>query len=842
MSEVLTLPLDPTAQATTNLITSEAHAIGSGPVRAFATNYGGFYASSLSITDAATAHPLSSSQYFVAGVMDLATTKYGSLHSTRIVTLVVITDPSVSPNVVAQYQALGGGYATPQTALATEIGTFEPASRPSAWPTVIDNAADLPASQALHDEGQAGMITFEYVVHGIDRLSQLAIMGDPVAQMEVQAYADANENSSLQALNAQNTLLATHMANTSNPHQVTSAQLGAFTEAQQDAAVLAETQARTSGDAVLTETLTGHIANYSNPHQLTLAQVGMYSVSQSNSQIASAQTAVNATISTDAGVMNAHINDTGNPHQVTVEQLGTESVSAIQAAIAAAAATISSGAGSASSALSAHVANLNNPHNVTPAQLGTWTAAALQALATTLTNHIGNYSNPHQVTIGQIGGMSTAQYSTAISNAVNWMASIFSANAGSINNHIANFNNPHQVNAQALGAVGPWNNLGADLANAQAQINASGHQVTETGTQYYNVNYSGAAGGNFGRNLEICRAINGTAGSFVQTGGDNTQTGSAPFFTAPGGAQFNGFFRSGNIITILVANGSLDGMHFTSSIGDDFYLTNDCSYTWEQTGNGLFTAYAARSAVGQSGSPRSYAINITGAPNRGQPPLGYLNNQPPAPPVNGGGGSPDVCCFTAGNLVLMADQSWKPIETVQAGEWVMGAAGPAEVQRLHVSALGPNRRLMGFAEDAQLRWSEEHSFWARSAERQWWWSANPAMWRAEVELGVVKGLKDVYSHLEGEVEYAHLDGFVERSVTIVPAPADTLVYLPITLGSPIIVNGYVVGASVNEFEYDYEKLDWLQHVDGHQDSVAGLRRKLRAQRWKMRIKRLFGLK
>jgi hypothetical protein len=839
MSDVLTLPLDPTAKAPTNHITSESHSIGTGAIRAFAPVYGGFYASSLKITDATNSKPVTDSQYFVTGLMDLATTKYGTPNDTTVVSLVVVTDATVSSNLVIEYQAVGAGFATPQTVLATEVGTFEPSTRPTTWPSVVDRVSDMPGSQSLHDQGQAGLITFEYVVHAIDRVAQLAIMGDPLAQSRVRAYADAMENRELQEVSAQNTILAGHSADQTNPHQVTSAQLGAFTEAQQDAAILAETQARQAGDSNVTQTLTGHTTNQNNPHQVTLAQVGMYSVSQSNAQISAAKTAVNATISANAATMTGHLNDTNNPHQVTVTQLGTESVSAIQAAIAAAAAPVSSSASGASSTLSAHVANTGNPHAVTPAQLGTWTAAALQTLLNTLTSHIANVSNPHNVTIGQIGGMTYAQYSAAISAAANWMAGMYNSNAASINNHMGNYNNPHGVNAQALGAVGPWNNLGGDLANAQAQINASGHQVTEQGTQYYGINYSGAMAGNMGRSLELCWSIQGASAYWRQSGGDSTVTGSFPFFTAPGGAQIQGFFRSGNIVTVICANGSLDNMVFHSSLGDNVVLSNDRSYSFIRSGSNLFTAYSGVSSVGQTGSPRSYAVIIQGGPNRGQPPLGYINGVAPPPPVTGGG-STDVCCFTAGSLVLMADRSWQPVETVRAGDWVMGVTGPEEVQRLHVSRLG-HRHLMGFAGD-RLRWSEEHSFWARKDGRQWWWSANPAMWRKEVELGVVKGLKDLYSHFQGDVDFAHLDGFVKRKVEVMPSTPDTLVYLPVTKGSPIIVDGYVVGASVNEFSYDYASLDWLEHVRSHAKAAVSLEKKSRVRRWKDGLKRLLRLK
>jgi hypothetical protein len=819
MSNVMTLPLDPTGKATTNDITGEPQAIGTTPVRAFATNYGAFFASSLSVIDAATGHALTSSQYFTAIVFDLPTAKYGLPNNDTIVGMVVVTDPTVSANVTISYQALGGGYQTSLAGLATNLLSYEPATRPANWPNVADTLASTPASQALHDAGQAGLITFEYVVHALDRMTQMALMGDPIVQASVRTYADGAEGGAIGLLNAQIALLNAHIANTNNPHQTTFAQLGAYSEAQQDAAILVETGNRQTADAVLNATLTAHETNYNNPHQVTLTQLGMYSSAQVNTNITAAQTGINTTITTNVAVMNAHINNLNNPHADSTTSLGTLTVAQIQGAITNATTPVSSSATSSQTTLNAHIANYNNPHVVTPAQIGTWTAAALLNLYNSLAIHMSNTANPHNVNISQIGGMTAAQFNATFAATTNAYQGYYNSNYGAVVGHMNNGNNPHQVSAQAIGALGPWNlgQLEADLNNAQASINNSGHPVTEAGTGYFGQSYSGSEGwnvcgvirGNFERDLVIYQS----AGDPVITGGCNTYAGSFPFLGVNGGATVIGFYRKNNVITIICSNGSLDGMGFTSSWGDNVGLSNNWSYSWRQDGGTLYTAYGANSGVGQISGSRAGYVNFSGSPSRGQPPLGYINGAAPPPPTGGGGGQQChcVCCFIAGNLVLMADGMWKAIETVQAGDWVMGPDGAQRVERLHISRLGANRRLMSFAEDSELRWSEEHSFWAKQEDKQWWWSANPEMWRAEVALGAVKGLKDINSHLVGDVQYAHLDGFTDRTLEHVAADRDTLVYLPITSGSPIIVNGYVVGASLNEFGYDYSQFDWREH-------------------------------
>lgn len=163
-----------------------------------------------------------------------------------------------------------------------------------------------------------------------------------------------------------------------------------------------------------------------------------------------------------------------------------------------------------------------------------------------------------------------------------------------------------------------------------------GTLITENGTQYYNVNYTGSNAANLGRQLYLYKAGmfilggGGSTGSFGQSGGDTT----APVGNWPGvpGRPVQGFFRASTHITMLVANGSLDGVTFQSGIGDNLTFTNDISYSLQIGGN-LWTFYGADNAIGQ-GAPRTYTVNFIGNPVRAQPPNGYVNGK--APPSSGG--------------------------------------------------------------------------------------------------------------------------------------------------------------------------------------------------------------
>jgi hypothetical protein len=157
----------------------------------------------------------------------------------------------------------------------------------------------------------------------------------------------------------------------------------------------------------------------------------------------------------------------------------------------------------------------------------------------------------------------------------------------------------------------------------------------------------------------------------------------------------------------------------------------------------------------------------------------------------------------------MADGTLRAIETVQAGEFVMGADGTSViVEYLHEAELG-TRKMYQFAEDGH-EWSDEHLHWTLKDGKEWWWSINPDQWRWEVSSGLVAGLEDNYSIRTGyDDQFAHMTGWVKRTPVRVDRPSDTLVYLPVTKGVPVIVNGYVVTGGTDDKLYDYNNFRWM---------------------------------
>jgi len=91
--------------------------------------------------------------------------------------------------------------------------------------------------------------------------------------------------------------LASHLANTNNPHKVTAVQIGL------DKVINVKQASKVEFDS--------HTSNNSNPHKVTAAQVGLDKVDN-----------VKQAAKTD---FDSHVNNKSNPHSVTASQVGSYS-------------------------------------------------------------------------------------------------------------------------------------------------------------------------------------------------------------------------------------------------------------------------------------------------------------------------------------------------------------------------------------------------------------------------------------------------------------------------------------------------------------------------------------
>lgn len=175
------------------------------------------------------------------------------------------------------------------------------------------------------------------------------------------------------------------------------------------------------------------------------------------------------------------------------------------------------------------------------------------------------------------------------------------------------------------------------------------------------------------------------------------------------------------------------------------------------------------------------------------------------PPGYSGG---PATCFLADSLVLLGDGGWKKIQDVQRNDLLMTPAGESRCKYLFTTTLGPCRQVMTFEEDPSFAMVSDHLLWAQQEGRQSWWCGDMAQLQRELlsGLGTPPDLNDFF---EGEVEYAHITGFVKRTPKVVmDVPAETPVYLPCLDGPPGIVNGYLTACFLNSTVFDTTSLDW----------------------------------
>jgi hypothetical protein len=321
--------------------------------------------------------------------------------------------------------------------------------------------------------------------------------------------------------------LVQHVSATNNPHGVTKTQIGLGNLQNYEVAGIDDfnsasvTHYATAAGVVafvnsrLTDT-SSHINNTSNPHQVTKAQVGLGSVE--NFGLATKEAAeegvsnnvymtplrVKESVTVHAVTpLNTHIARTDNPHQVTKTQVGLSSVENYAIASKEAAETGSSNilymtplrvkeaiAVQAIAPLNTHIARLDNPHATTKAQVGLGSVenyaiatklvaetgedntsymtplrtreAMVSYVGSSLSSHVDDVSNPHQVTKAQIGLGDVENYRVATASDVasnsgttyltpSVLLQWFNPIQTSITDHTTNTNNPHSVTKAQVG-------------------------------------------------------------------------------------------------------------------------------------------------------------------------------------------------------------------------------------------------------------------------------------------------------------------------------------------------------------------------------------------------------
>lgn len=170
---IIRYPLDITGTNLDNFINGEIHTLSDKPVRALAPTYGAFFTESLKVFDNLNQHQLVRGTHYVCTeLLQMPTELYGK----EICYLILIIDPTISPEVVIQYQVLGGLYTHSSDAIINIYETIMKDNRPINWIDVLNKPLGYTPTQHLHDSRD--IYGFEYLVTALERIRNAIITSD----------------------------------------------------------------------------------------------------------------------------------------------------------------------------------------------------------------------------------------------------------------------------------------------------------------------------------------------------------------------------------------------------------------------------------------------------------------------------------------------------------------------------------------------------------------------------------------------------------------------------------------------------------------------------------------
>lgn len=382
----LKYPFDRTGIASTNLIVNEARSVGREVYRAIAPYAGSFYTKSMVITDAATATPLVLNvDYKISYPNQEAELEVGK----PICTVVMILNSSYT-DVLLTYQAVGGPYTTSNNVIAQLITDSQQDNRAVTWDAILGKPVTFNPSAHLH--AATDLYGLEYVVLALEELVQSVYTGDVSSHDVLYDYINRIKD----AVDAS-------IIDFNNQTTETRALLDALT-LRVDALTATVTQLRADFNA--------HASNVSNPHAVTSAQVGLglvqnyriaiqteaeagtannvYTTPLSVWQAITKYTALNIT-----PVITTHVNNVSNPHGVTATQVGLGNVLNVPQV------QRGGGAGMGTNSLYMGWDGSQVLLQVDNSSMGR--VHTTQQPDPNIASHVNNRSNPHGVTIGQIG-------------------------------------------------------------------------------------------------------------------------------------------------------------------------------------------------------------------------------------------------------------------------------------------------------------------------------------------------------------------------------------------------------------------------------------------------------
>lgn len=484
-------PFDPTGAAVTNRVIGENQTISPPQLSDFhfiVPEAAPFFANTMEIVH------LNTGRTLVMGVDWFPTHLFhdASLATARqVYGSVTFFDRTLAGAVRMSYQTLGGDWTLSASKILEILSNKLTNPRTTTWEQVADVPYQFP------------VVDHQWHLDDLVGASELV---EVLGRIRDAIYASGEGG------------LQTHVADQSNPHNVTKLQVGLGDVQNYGVASVAQAQAGQANDVYLTplrgaqmvqaligQALNDHINNTSNPHNVSKAQIGLNNVQ-------------------NYGVPTQTQAEQGVLDNLYMTPLRTKQ--AIDAQVL--------------TPLTSHVSNTSNPHNVTKAQVGLGlvqnygvadvTAArlgladdlymtplgvreAILAQSSSAADHIGDTSNPHSVNKAQVGLGNVQNYgiatdvdaSDALSNIVymtplRTRSTVMALVGTAFNQHINDSSNPHGTNKQQVGLGNVENYAPASLAQAELG-SANNLYLTPAGARALFVALGGGGGGDLSAHI-----------------------------------------------------------------------------------------------------------------------------------------------------------------------------------------------------------------------------------------------------------------------------------------------------------------------------------------------------
>jgi len=342
-------PLDLTGRNPDNLVIGERHTLVENSrdgMRVFVPNNGAFYTESLVLRDSSGLRLKPDVHYIATYLYEDATTRSGL----EVCGTLVVIDPNVTSEVTVDYQAVGGDFAISTAALEQVLQTLKDDDRPVEWAEIIGKPSEYPPGGHLHALWE--LYGFEYLVIQLERVVQAIVVGDQSIHDEVRAYARELLDVGKDYTDALDGRFQDHKANSTNPHNVTKAQVGLGSVNNYPTATLLEVETGTANNRFITveglvhgvdfhlgRDFRSHRDDYNNPHNVTKTQVGLGRVedftlsSQGEAEVGDRNDRYMTPLRTAQAIdfqagrqLEQHTTNTNNPHNVTKAQVGLGNV------------------------------------------------------------------------------------------------------------------------------------------------------------------------------------------------------------------------------------------------------------------------------------------------------------------------------------------------------------------------------------------------------------------------------------------------------------------------------------------------------------------------------------